>query len=344
MPVSKQMVSTKSPGSKLVFALLVLFSLGIFLFAAIADSPISSDYAAFYAAGKMLTAGLGTKLYDWNFQRQMQLAFTPRTVPFIRPAFEALIFIPLSWLPYRMSYVVWRMLSVLLLVSSMLVLREAIRPLSLARRLSVVAVSLLPVLAVLVEGQDTMLFLLLVALAAQQLQQRNSNSAGLWLGLATFKFHLLIPLLIVFALRRCWRLLVSFSLTCSVLLLISVGVAGPHFVRDYLSLLRYCYKVDPIGTKYMINLNALLSSAPSWVGLVATLLVLAVSILAFRQAETGGADFGALLVIGVITAYHSWIIDLAVLAVASVLGLSPVCDDYGSHFQVGRLANTSKHA
>jgi hypothetical protein len=344
MPVSKQMVSTKSAGSKLVFALLVLFSLGIFLFAAIADSPISSDYAAFYASGKMLTAGLGTKLYDWKLQQQIELSFTPRPVPFQRPAFEALVFVPLAWLPFRLAYVVWRMLSVALLVSSLFLLREAIRPLTLVQRLLVLAVSLLPVLAVLVEGQDTMLFLLLVALAALQLQRGNSGRAGLSLALATFKFHLLIPLLVVFALRRCWRLIVSFGLACSVLFLASVGIAGVHFVRNYLSMLRQWHAVDRVvGMQYMVNINALLCNQPSWVGLVASLVVLGASVLLFRRPETGGADFAALLVVGVITAYHSWVVDLAVLAVSAVLALSPV-PDYRESRQVLRLSNTPKGA
>ncbi|HZZ38571.1 MAG TPA: hypothetical protein VFE06_05520, partial [Acidobacteriaceae bacterium] len=73
------------------------------------------DFRAFYAAGDMVRHQPG-RLYDLAAQAAVQNAVVCpmwRGVPFYHPSYEALLYVPLTWMHYHtayMVYVVWNLL------------------------------------------------------------------------------------------------------------------------------------------------------------------------------------------------------------------------------------------
>ena len=70
------------------------------------------DFSSLYTAGLLVRQGEGNLLYDRSEQWKWQQKFAPNVdirqgpMPFIRPPFEALIFLPLTYFPYPTALVV----------------------------------------------------------------------------------------------------------------------------------------------------------------------------------------------------------------------------------------------
>ena len=84
----------------------------------------SLDFTEFYVAGQMVREGMGSQLYDLGLQAQKQSLVAPIHAFYLRPPFEAILFIPLTFLDYRTAYAVWVLVSVgLLAVACFLIVR-----------------------------------------------------------------------------------------------------------------------------------------------------------------------------------------------------------------------------
>src|SRR4051794_8539149 len=115
MPAPKQSIDIVqvSPQRQVVLGLLPLL-LGIQLFAAIAFVPIAlqgnADFRQFYSGGAIIRLGLRKQLYKAETQKQIEdssVSYSTRILPINHPAYEYLIFSPLSGLSYRAAYLVW---------------------------------------------------------------------------------------------------------------------------------------------------------------------------------------------------------------------------------------------
>src|SRR6266446_4179585 len=79
------------------------------------------DFSSLYTSGLMLRQGKGRLLYDRHEQWRLQQEFSPNVdirkgpMPFIRPPFEALIFLPLTYFSYPLAFGIWSAIKVLLL-------------------------------------------------------------------------------------------------------------------------------------------------------------------------------------------------------------------------------------
>jgi hypothetical protein len=77
---------------------------------------LGGDYAAFYGAGRIIAEGEFGELYNWNRQLDSQKDLFPGDdksfLPFMNPPYVALAYLPLSLLPYRLSYVIHTLLLV----------------------------------------------------------------------------------------------------------------------------------------------------------------------------------------------------------------------------------------
>ena len=100
---------------------------------------------------------------------------------------------------------------------------------------------------VLREGQDSLLFLLLLVLSLRWMKKQTSL-AGFFLALACFKFHLVL-LIAFFALflRGKWRGLAGFVAGGLLAGAISFAIVGPPIFHDYPALLRTQSLVTPWG-------------------------------------------------------------------------------------------------
>ena len=72
-----------------------------------------ADFRQLYAAGHIVRSGMTRQLYDYDVQKEFQDRFvSPEAIalPFIRPAYQAVLFVPFTFLSYRTSY--WVMLGI----------------------------------------------------------------------------------------------------------------------------------------------------------------------------------------------------------------------------------------
>src|ERR1700687_4302394 len=91
-----------------------------------------ADFSNFYTAAKIVQTGQRIRLYDLRLQTQVQSQFSEaaalrnRALPYMRPPFEALLFLPLSYLPYPRAYAVWVLFSIVLVGATAAFLRSRI--------------------------------------------------------------------------------------------------------------------------------------------------------------------------------------------------------------------------
>jgi hypothetical protein len=86
-----------------------------------------ADFRQLYAAGYMVRTGHAGELYDIRAQQQFQDALVgsdERALPFIRPAYQALLFVPFSLLPYRSAYLAFLAVNLVLLAFAFRTLRS----------------------------------------------------------------------------------------------------------------------------------------------------------------------------------------------------------------------------
>ena len=112
-----------SPGGALWFGWLLSLLLGAGKFD-LAGQVVGTDYVTFYAAGSTLQRGEGARLYDFEYQKNLQQDIVGKTFggynTFINPPFFAWLFVPLSLLPYTWSFAIWSLLGLTCLWLSLL--------------------------------------------------------------------------------------------------------------------------------------------------------------------------------------------------------------------------------
>jgi hypothetical protein len=199
------------------------------------------DFTVYYTAGRMLREGRGSQMYDAQSQLAVQREFVAdvatrhNPLPYIHPPFEALIFLPLTFLPYATAYFVWNGLNLGILVGASCVLRSSVECLRYISRLDLylVLLAFFPVVANFHQGQDAILLLLVVLLAFRAWEQGADFTAGLWIGAGLFKYHLILPLAVVLVLWRGRKFLLGLLTTASAAILISLAIVGWHGALEY---------------------------------------------------------------------------------------------------------------
>lgn len=194
------------------------------------------DFTVYYTAGRMLREGQGSHLYDPQAQLAVQREFAPAEdnrrgpLPYIHPAFEALIFLPLTFLPYTTAFALWNVLNLGFLLRSSHLLRASIESLRLisAADLYMALLAFFPVFANFHQGQDAILLFLVVLFAFRAWDQGKDFAAGLWIGAGLFKYHLILPLAVVLVLWRGRKFLLGLTTTASAVTLISLALVGWH--------------------------------------------------------------------------------------------------------------------
>jgi len=149
-----------------------------------------SDFISFYSAGKILQRGTPERLYDLELQYEIQKKYAPHVtiraaaLPYVRPGFEAWLFMPFAYLPYPAAFLLWDTLSIVGLLLAAELLRRHIQGLqqfSLAVAF-LFLISFFPVFLVLLQGQDSILLALVYLFAYIALWRGNDLGAGMILG------------------------------------------------------------------------------------------------------------------------------------------------------------------
>src|SRR5262245_39472346 len=189
-----------------------------------------ADFRAYYVGDYILRTD--QPLYDYDLQMEVQnrnVSAEAVANPFLHPAYEALLYVPLSFLNYLQAYWAWVAVNLLIVVCVYRLLRPELSVL-----LEVAAwlppatfAAFLPIGAAIVEGQDALLVLLFLSLAFVWFQSpERLFSAGLLFGLAVFRFQIMVPLIFCFLLWRRWKIVVGFSISAVIAALLSIALAG----------------------------------------------------------------------------------------------------------------------
>jgi hypothetical protein len=217
--------------TKTLILLAFVCFLAAFVDTRLADSLQGTDFPDFYCAARMLAEGHGHQLYDAEIQRQYQARYSGRVgTLYIHPPFEAVLYLAVAWLPLRRAYLLWSFLNLAFLaIAARRLANKALAPWDW-RTLLAASLTFIPLLLCLVQGQDSVLLLLLVILAFTALRRDRAFAAGCWLGLGLFKFHLVLPLILVLVLtqNRSARVALGkgFGLIALLLALLSAAISG----------------------------------------------------------------------------------------------------------------------
>lgn len=326
--------------------MLVMFFAGMFLLHAMVFWNLREkvckgypDFAIFYTAGTIVRRGLAGRLYDTHLQFQIQREFAAQVyirqgaLPYNHPPFEALLFAPLAALPYPSAYAVWDLLNLGLLCILPILLRPHV-PLLQRHNATLWWLAMLaffPVFAALLQGQDSIPLVLLFALAYIALRKNQEFVAGCWLGLGLFRFHLVLPLMLILLLHRKGKALAGFLLVALTLGLISVGVVGWHEALRYPA---YVWQVENStgGSTSLIsampNLRGFVHMFLAWtprvevgVSFLSALLLLAASLRWDSSGSSRRSDlsFSLAVVATTILSYHVLAHDLCLLLLPLLL-------------------------
>ena len=201
-----------------------------------------TDFPHFYCAAKIVAAGLGHQLYDIPLQWEFQRRYTGRVGNFfIHPPFETLIYLPFASLPIQAAYLAWTLFTlVVLAVAAWLFHSRLSLPISPGLTL-VLLLSFVPVSLNFLQGQDTILLLLVFVLTSVALGEEKNFAAGCLLALGLFKFQFALPAVVIFFVSRKdgskKKFAAGFALVAAVLALISLGISGWSSLTSYPRLL-----------------------------------------------------------------------------------------------------------
>jgi hypothetical protein len=204
----------------------------------LAGQVVGTDYLAFYTAGVSLQQGQSTNLYDFTYQSQLQHSIAGSGLtsddPFINPPFWAWLFVPLSFLPYTWSFIIWSLFGFLFLWISIKLL-SAERP----SKVFLWSLTWFPIFTAFSFGQNSLLSLFFFCLSYWLWRKEKRFPAGLVSSLLLFKPQMVLGIGLLWLLewRKDWKSLLG-------LVLGGASLAGlcflllPDASRVYLDLAR----------------------------------------------------------------------------------------------------------
>ena len=299
------------------------------------------DFRQFYAAGAMVRAHKFHEIYDYATQKDFQdrlVSLAQAALPFVSPAYHALLFAPLSLLPYRTAYFVWFGCNLAVLALCFMLLRPWMQ--NLRAIYSWLPLVLLmgfePLAAAVVQGQDSILLTGLLSCALMLLSRNRNFYAGLLVGLGFFKLSIVLPIALLFLIWRRWRFSIGFAASVILLTAVSVGLSGIAQTKLYIASLvaiaglrppvsnlsRY-----PITLPQMANVHGFLFGIGSgwmpklWLHAMTVLLSFVVLAWTARKARHMNGPSMLLVAIpcSVLVSHHTYIHDLSVLLIPIVV-------------------------
>jgi len=226
-------------------------------------SAYKPDFFAFYSGAK-LTWEERSSLYDLDKQSAIQKSIDPAhadwALPYVYPPFLAFFLMPLAWVSFSTAFMVMTVTNLLLLLSALILLK---RNLSLSGQQSQwLILSTLCNFGVhytILEGQTSILALLILSLFVFASTADKRFATGFWSGFISFKPQLLfLPILILLSRPR-WRALVTFTAVILVLCVLSYALVGIVGIKEYLAVTRAIETKDIFRdyVERMHNLRAL---------------------------------------------------------------------------------------
>ena len=271
--------------------------------------------------GETLTAALNQRFASW-------LAFTLNLHPWVYPPSFLLLFLPFGVLPPAVS------LAVFLLSGFVAVLAAAFVYVGRGQPRWIVAFSLVLCPAVpfnVMTGQNAF-FTSALLVGGFGLIGRYPATAGVLLGVLSFKpqLWLMVPVALVAA--RQWRALASAAVSALALALLSLAVFGPEIWRAWLGLVtgaNEAYnawvtngRLNGLSVFACVSLLGAPQSLASLMQAIASAAAAAIVYRAFRRPAAGALQLAVLLAATMLAAPHASTSDAVLLALATSLFLT----------------------
>lgn len=294
------------------------------------------DFPQFYAAAQLAWYSPAA-LYEPSRQLVIQKSIDPRIteiLPYTYPPVTAVLLIPLGWLPFPLAFAAMTALNLLLLVCSirLLIVNFHLKN-DQSRWLILSALCNFGVHSVILQGQISLVVLMLLTIFAVVPQDRGRLGAGLSAGLVFIKPQLqVVPILVLLG-RRMWPALAIASTTVMALMIVSVMLVGWSGVEQYVSLIGTYLTIERGYGSYpeaMHNLRALAQYAvpfpwSRYLGLTLTVCVIAAAFLLNRLRHTDprivALQWIGNFIAGILITPHLYPHDLAILIVPTAIAL-----------------------
>jgi hypothetical protein len=297
-----------------------------------------SDFRQFYAGAYLLHTGKAGRLYDFGAQKEVETRLISHEaekydLPFVSPAYHALLLSPLAAMSYGKAYAVFFATNCALLCVCFALLRpwtSKLRSIYPSLQITPIA-AFLPVGYALMFGQDSILLTSLFVAAFLLLGRQMDSAAGAVLALGLFKFQIVIPIVLLFAIWKRWRFLAGFIPAATILCILSVWLVGPTQTKLYVASLFFIAKLKatafgmaehPVQWPLMPNIagfcfGSFNSLLPKWV-IESITVVVSFLVLVFtaRRGRRIHESQGLLLVAlpaAILTGYHTYMHDLTPL-------------------------------
>lgn len=318
----------------------------------------SPDFSILYTAGKIVARGEGQNLYDPTLQLRVQREFASivsargAALPYNHPPFEAWIFVPFARFGYLPAYLLWNLLNLIALAAIPLLLREHIGVLQKLPSWFWVVCSLgfAPIFEALLQGQDSILLLLIFVLTFVAINKGRYGLAGSCLALGMFRFQLVLPMVILLLFRLPRKLALGFSAVTALLILISFGTVGWQTALHYP---QYVLRLEASGAGGSIaptNMPTIQGAVGrllggmfghgaglATVGLISLMLLVAALVRArsLRDRPLSGLEFAGMTALAVLLSYHAYGHDLSVLWLAVLLAVDYLYSNAASRRSLG---------
>ena len=320
-----------------VFAYLLLLQAAVGALGLRQGAKGSPDFRHLYTAGYMVRTGQGGDLYNYEVEQQLQnkIVRPERTIPFDHLAYEALFYVPFSFLKYTTAYFAFAIFNGVLLIAAAILYRPYFAPLEALGRFVPEAMFFCfpPVVIAVILGQDSIVLLLLAVLACIALDAGREMRAGLLLSAGFFKFQFILPVVLLFLLWRRWRLVFGAALGGVAAIAVSVWVAGISGTRAFIGTMmemsvglsgdaqRFKFGTYP---NMMPNLRGFIDAvASAHVSVTAIqVLVIVCTLVVIAAASRMQASLPLALLVAVLVSYHGLIHDASLLILP--LGLTLV--------------------
>lgn len=324
-------------------ALMLGFQISGWIFFAASIRDGHPDFRANYTAGYLVRTGHARDVYNYDVVKKVQDAIISREVvgmPFIHPAYEALLFAPYALLGFHAAYFAFLGTNLLILFLCFRSLRAKFAGLAQTWNLLPIAVwiTFLPVAAALMQEQDSILLLGLLTVAASRLDHDAEFKAGCLVGLGLFRLQLVLPIAAAFFLWRRWRFVGGFAAAATAVLTASIALTGMAASKTYLGqLASMSYGGSPLDRvryyqpiTHMGNLRSFVFGvtsgwlSPEWIQIVTIVLSAAIMLwlLAYTPQARGSQALLVAITASIVVSYHCFIHDMSIMVLPVAIGLS----------------------
>jgi hypothetical protein len=285
-----------------------------------------NDFVHFYTLGQIARTGPPSLLYDADAQYIRQVELVPASVgrgflPIYGPQ-TALLFAPLSLLPYLLAGWLWATITIAIYLWAVWIASRKARSVFYDEAFVIAAALAFPPVWLLpMYGQTTIVPLFAFAAGWLALEAERPFAAGLALGLLAVKPQLGLVLAPVAFVAAEWRLIGGVLVSVGVQFTAALAWFGPSVFPDYLRALRRL----PISTALlepdaykMHSITALTKLLPghanfvTWAGLSLLIVIATASI--WRHSRSPRVRFGVLVLGSVLVSPHTAIYDVTVVA------------------------------